>query len=68
MFIVLLSNTFLYLCYKDRYYARHIVPNFWQYWKHKHLHCLFLKAARSSNALSFNNAMDEIGALDPKAR
>ncbi|KAK2652989.1 hypothetical protein Ddye_012845 [Dipteronia dyeriana] len=49
------------------YCARHIFANFRLTYKGEHYKKLFWRATRSCNVFDFNEAMNEIGAIDPAA-
>ncbi|KAK3193062.1 hypothetical protein Dsin_024372 [Dipteronia sinensis] len=53
---------------KRRYCARHIFANFRLTYKGEHYKKLFWRAMRSCNVFEFNEAMDEIGAINPAAK
>ncbi|KAK3226763.1 hypothetical protein Dsin_006625 [Dipteronia sinensis] len=53
---------------KRRYCARHIFANFRLTYKGEHYKKLFWRATRSCNVFDFNEAMNEIGAIDPAAK
>ncbi|TXG60592.1 hypothetical protein EZV62_015165 [Acer yangbiense] len=50
------------------YCARHIFANFRLLYKGEHYKKLFWRATRSCNEFDFNEAMNEIGAIDPAAK
>ncbi|KAK2662829.1 hypothetical protein Ddye_001403 [Dipteronia dyeriana] len=51
-----------------RYCVRHIFANFRLTYKGEHYKKLFWRATRSCNVFDFNEAMNEIGAIDPAAK
>ncbi|TXG51314.1 hypothetical protein EZV62_023838 [Acer yangbiense] len=53
---------------KRRYCARHIFANFRLIYKGEHYKKLFWRATRSCNVFDFNEAMNEIGVIDPTAK
>ncbi|TXG72109.1 hypothetical protein EZV62_000688 [Acer yangbiense] len=53
---------------KRRYCTRHIFANFRLLYKGEHYKKLFWRATRSCTEFDFNEAMNEIGAIDPVAK